>query len=152
MKLRIEPIAEEEAEEIVIRCHRVDDRIQRLQRAILDATSGQQQLAFYKGTDAYYFPLDTVLFFETDGDHVYAHTAADAYRIKYRLYELEAILPACFLRVSKSAIVNVAQIYAVSRDLTAAVRIQFAGTHKQIYASRRYTPALQARLQERSHL
>ena len=62
------------------------------------------------------------------------------------------MLPSSFVRIAKSAIVNTAKIYSVARDLTASSRVQFSGTHKQIYVSRRYYQNLRQRLQERSPL
>ena len=152
MKIRIDLVDGLEEEEIIIRCSRVDDTVARIQKKILEEANGRHKLVFYKDGDAYYFPLEDVLFFETDGDHVYAHTANDAYRIRYRLYELEEMLPSSFVRIAKSAIVNTAKIYSVARDLTASSRVQFSGTHKQIYVSRRYYQNLRQRLQERSPL
>ncbi|MGD9559081.1 MAG: LytTR family DNA-binding domain-containing protein, partial [Oscillospiraceae bacterium] len=80
------------------------------------------------------------------GEAVYAHTENDAYHVKHRLYELEAMLPAAFVRVSKSAIVNAQRIYSVEQGVTGPRLIRFAGTQKLLYASRRYYAALKARL------
>lgn len=150
MKVRLEQTDGTEEDEVVIRCGRVDDRIKDICRYILENSESGPKLTFYKENRAYYFPLENVLFFETGGEHIYAHTADDAYLIKYRLYELEEILPRCFVRVSKSAVVNVHKIYSVTRNLASSSLIQFTGSHKQIYASRYYFRELQRRLQERS--
>lgn len=69
-----------------------------------------------------------------------------------KLFELEEILPRKFVRVSKSAIVNVKHIYSVERNITSASLISFAGTHKQLYASRNYYKLLKLRLGERRFL
>lgn len=69
-----------------------------------------------------------------------------------KLFELEEILPRKFVRVSKSAIVNVKHIYSVERNITSASLICFAGTHKQLYASRSYYKLLKLRLGERRFL
>ncbi|MDL2325417.1 LytTR family transcriptional regulator, partial [Ruminococcaceae bacterium OttesenSCG-928-A16] len=108
-------------------------------------------LVFYKQNQEFYFPLEEVLFFETEGEQVYAHTVGDAYRIKYRLYELEELLPRNFIRVAKSTIVNTAQVYSVTRNLTASSLVHFNGTHKQIYASRHYYKMLREKLNERNN-
>ena len=150
MKVRLEQTDGTEEDEVVIRCGRVDDRIKDICRYILENSESGPKLTFYKENRAYYFPLENVLFFETGGEHIYAHTTDDAYLIKYRLYELEEILPRCFVRVSKSAVVNIDQIYSVTRNLASSSLIQFTGSHKQIYASRYYFRELQRRLQERS--
>ena len=64
-------------------------------------------------------------------------------------YELEDMLGSDFLRISKSAIVNLNRIYAIRRNLAASSEISFQGTHKQIYVSRAYIKVLKERLEEK---
>ena len=109
----------------------------------------QEEISFFKENTEYFVKLSAVLFFETDGREVHAHTAAEVYRTPRRLYELEKILPACFMRVSKSTILNLRQIYALDRTLSAACTVSSSNTHKQVFVSRRYYPALRHRLEER---
>nr|WP_302466572.1 LytTR family DNA-binding domain-containing protein [Ruminococcus bicirculans (ex Wegman et al. 2014)] len=91
-------------------------------------------------------------FFETGEHNLNAHTSDDVFQVKMKLFELEEILPRKFVRVSKSAIVNVKHIYSVERNITSASLISFAGTHKQLYASRSYYKLLKLRLGERRFL
>ena len=148
MKLRIEVTDGMPESEVIIRCGRVDETIQKLQQYILSLSA--PKLVFHKGAKEYYLPLEEILFFETDGEQVHAHTKNDAYRVKYRLYELEEMLPRSFTRAAKGTIVNISHIYAIERNLTASSRIRFAGTHKQIYVSRHYYGALKEKMNERS--
>lgn len=150
VKIRIELVNDLEEDEVIIRCGRVDDTIQKIHRYILEQSSSGTKITFYKQNQEFYFPLDEVLFFETEGEHIYAHTVNDAYRIKYRLYELEEILPKNFVRAAKSTIVNIMQVYSITRDLTASSLIQFINSHKQVYVSRYYYRELRQRLNERS--
>ena len=147
MKLRIEVTDGSTEDEVVIRCGRVDDTVQKLQAYILSMNT--PKIVFYKGAQEYYLPLDEILFFETDGELVYAHTKNDAFRVKFRLYELEEILPHSFQRAAKGTIVNTAHIYAINRNLTASSQVKFAGTHKQIYVSRHYYGLLKQKMNER---
>ena len=105
-----------------------------------------------KENQEFYFPLEQVLFFETEGDFIFAHTAKDEYKIRYRLFELNEILPRYFIRTSKSAIVNTLQIYSITRSITASSLIQFKDSHKHIYVSRHYYNDLRNRLSERSNV
>ncbi len=146
MKIHIEVEGGLPEDEVVIRCGRVDDTIQKIHQYILEQTGSPARITFYKDNEEFYFPLEKVLFFETEGERIYAHTSDDAYRIKYRLYELEQLLPKNFARASKSAIVNTRNIYSVTRNLTASSLIRFAGSHKQVYVSRYYYSALRERL------
>ena len=149
MKIRIELTDGGQEDEVVIRCARVTDTIDRICDLIAGQTNVSPKLTFYQGNREFYLPLGDLLFFETEGEHVFAHTAADTYRIKLRLYELEALLPMQFIRASKSAIVNTDQIYSITRNLAASSLVQFTGSHKQLYVSRNYYDALRQRLNER---
>jgi len=148
VKLRIELTDGSTEDEVIIRCGRVDDTIRKLQEYILDLTAAR--LVFYKGIQEYYLPLEEILFFETYGEQVFAHTATDAFKVKHRLYELEEMLPRSFVRAAKGTIVNTPRIYSINRNLTSSSRISFAGTHKQIYVSRHYYKSLREKMNERS--
>ena len=147
MKLRIEVIEDGQQEEIVVRCREIDGRIQSLQRFL--QTELAPALTFYKGEQEYYFPLENVLFFETNEEKVYAHTYSDMYRVRYRLYELEELLPRQFIRVAKAVILNARHVYSVQRNIASASLVQFHNSHKQVYVSRHYYQALKQCMEER---
>jgi len=147
VKLRIEVTDGSSEDEVIIRCARVDESVQKLQAYIQGMSA--PKMTFYKGTQEYYLPLEEVLFFETDSEQIYAHTANDAFRVKYRLYELEERLPHYFVRAAKGTIVNTIHIYSINRNLTASSQVKFTGTHKHIYASRHYYRSLKEKMNER---
>ena len=150
MKISIELVDDLAEDEVLIRCRQVDETIQKIHQFILEQSRSAEKIVFYKENQEFYFPLTEILFFETEGEHIYAHTANDAYLIKYRLYELEQILPKYFVRAAKSTIVNVAKVYSITRNLTASSLVQFVNSHKQVYASRYYFQELRQRMNERS--
>jgi DNA-binding LytR/AlgR family response regulator len=150
MKVRIELVGDLAEEEVLIRCNRVDETVQKIHQYILEQSKSGPKITFYKQNQEFYFPLDDVLFFETEGEHIYAHTAGDAYRIKYRLYELEGMLPRYFVRAAKSTIVNIRQVYSITRNLTSSSLVRFVDSHKQVYVSRYYYQELRQRLKERN--
>ena len=149
MKIRIEIDERLESDEVIIRCQKLNDEVSRVQKAVSEVISEQSRIVFYKGEAEYYFSLEKILFFETEEDEISAHTASDIYKIKYRLYELEELLPGYFLRISKSAILNTRKIFAIDRNLSSASTVSFQNTHKQVYVSRRYLKPLRDRLEER---
>lgn len=148
MKIKIEIDDNLTEEEITIRTSCVDERIGKIQRAIKDAVASEQKFAFCKGETTYYLGLDDVLFFETADNTIYAHTESDVYGVRYRLYELEELLPMSFMRVSKSTILNIRHIYAMTRALSSCL-VEFRDTHKQVYVSRHYYKPLKNRLEEK---
>ena len=149
LQIRIEVVPELTEDEVIIRCAQVDETILKIQQTI-QAQAAEFHLIFYKLNQEFYLPLPSILFFETDDEHVYAHTASDTYRVKERLYELERLLPRSFIRVSKSAIVNCRQVYSITRNLTASSPVQFLNSHKTVYVSRLYYQQLKYRLSEHS--
>lgn len=147
MKIRIETDTDIE-EEIVIKCRQLTPEIIRLQQMLTEAAGSSRQLALFRDDTEYYIETADILFFETEGTSVMAHTAADVYGTRLRLYELEELLPASFMRISKSSIVNTDRIYSINRNLTASSAVEFQGTHKQVYVSRGYYKALKEKLEE----
>ena len=71
------------------------------------------------------------------------------YQVKYKLYELEEILPGHFMRVSKSTILNLQKIYALHKTISSPCLVEFANTSKQVYVSRHYYRPLRSRLEEK---
>lgn len=148
MRVKIEFTENVEEEEVIIRCNTLNDEVSAIQKAVKEITSGKQKFVFYKGDTEYYLPLEEVLFFETDERELQVHTADNVYRTRYKLYELEELLPGCFMRVSKSAILNVNRIYSITRSLSSC-EVEFQNSHKQVYVSRTYMKPLKERLEEK---
>ena len=149
MKIRIEIDENLIEDEVVIHCVGINDEVTKVQKAISEVVNATQKLVFYKDATEYYPELDEILFFETDESGISAHTKKDVYQTKYKLYELEDLLPGFFMRVSKSTILNTRHIYSINRNLTASSVVAFSGTHKQVYVSRYYYKPLISKLEEK---
>ncbi len=150
MKVRIEIDNDVGESEVIIRCAELNGEIQNLQRLITGTAFLESKITFYQGEKEFYFPIRKILFFETSENGIHAHTAEDVFQVRYRLYELEKILPTVFMRVSKSTILNVEEIYSITRNLTASSVVEFRSTHKKVYVSRNYYKALKYLLEERN--
>ena len=146
MKLRIEIDDNLEETEILIKTPALTDEIADLQRILQESKA--PRLTFYKGTGEYYLDLSEILFFETDGSKIYAHTQKEAYEVRLKLYELETILPRYFSRVSKSTIANIRQIYSVDKSFSGTGTISFYQTHKEVHVSRHYQSLLKENLKK----
>lgn len=107
------------------------------------------KLPFYKDNQEYYLDIDDILFFETDTNSISAHTINNVYNVKYKLYELESILPRNFTRVSKSTIVNINHIFSINKNITSSSLIEFYNTHKKVFVSRFYFKIIKEKLKER---
>ena len=128
--------------EVTIKCPGVNEEVVRIQKLLSGNPAGEPQISFFKEDSEFFLPLDTVLFFETDGGQIRAHTADDEFETRYKLYELEEMLPSCFIRISKSTILNTHKLYSITKNLAGASKIEFQGTYKTVYCSRNYYKAL----------
>lgn len=147
MKLKIE-IAPDCEEELILRCREKTERIAEWERVLEEQLKRDSTLTLSIGNTEYYLSPDEILFFETDNGHVSAHTGDGMYRSEKKLYELEQILPRCFLRVSKSCILNAGLVKSLERNLTGASEVRFSGSTKRVYASRSYYKMLKERIEE----
>lgn len=134
--------------EIVIRCSEVNEEIINLQKIISNHSSSNAKIELFKNNIEFYEEIENIIFFETEDDVVKAHTRNDIFTTKRRLYELEQILPHYFCRISKSAIVNVKEIYSITKNITASSKIEFRDTHKHIFVSRGYFKPLKSKIDE----
>ncbi len=149
MKIRIEVDERIEEDEVIIRCSQLNEEVNNIQKAITEIISQKVQITFYKDNVEYYISLSEILFFETEDATISAHTVDNIYQVKYKLYELEDILPNNFMRVSKSTILNINHIYSITRNLTSSSIVEFQNTHKQVYVSRHYYKPLKFKLLEK---
>lgn len=149
MKVRIEIETSIEDAEVIVRCNKIDDQILTLQKVITEMNGSTKQLTFYKDDTEYYLTLHKILFFDTESGSISAHTVNDIYQVKYKLYELEEMLPGYFMRVSKSTILNINLVYSITKNITASSIVAFEKSHKQVFVSRNYYKALKSRLEEK---
>lgn len=142
IKVKIEIDPDSEDCEVVIRCPEISDRVEAIRMLLTEASPQDSRISLFKKDAEFFLPLEEILFFETDGGIIRAHTANDDFETRYKLYELEGKLPSCFLRISKSTILNTRKVYSITKNLAGASRIEFQGTYKTVYCSRNYYKAL----------
>lgn len=147
MKIRIE-IDKDQDEEIIIKCNSITERINNIQRFI-EYESIDKKIKLFKDNIEYYIDLKSILFFETTDLFVSAHTKDNVFQTKYKLYELENVLPNFFIRVSKSTILNINHIYSIDRNITSSSTVIFNNTHKKVYVSRMYYKLLKQKMEGR---
>ena len=135
-------------EEVVIRCKELNDTVSQIQKSITDIASQDTKITLYRDKTEYYIPLKDILFFESDGNIICAHTVEKTFITKYKLYELEKMLPWYFTRISKSAILNINKVYAITKNITASSTVEFYGTTKMVYVSRAFYKALMSKMDD----
>lgn len=149
MKIRIEFDENIKEDEVIIRCRELTSEVKNVQVVLSNILSEKAQITFFKDNTEYYISLEEILFFETEESSICAHTLDNVYQVKYKLYELEEILPSEFVRASKSTIVNINNIYSMTRNLSSSSLVEFQNTHKKIYVSRHYYKSLKDKLIEK---
>ena len=149
MKIRVELDNKIEENEVIIKCNELNEEVKNIQIVLGEMLSQKKHMTFYKGETEYYLSLEEILFFETEESGICAHTIDNIYSVKYKLYELEELLPGYFMRVSKSTILNTNHIYSITRSLSSSSRVEFQNTHKQVYVSRYYYKPLKIKLLEK---
>ncbi len=145
MKVKIE-ISEGAPCEVIIRCSEINDEVLAIQSLLSGHKSSEMPL--YIGDTEYYVPKKEVLFFETSGGRVFAHTRNRMYSCEKKLFELEEMLGASFLRISKSTIVNIMEIESLHKEITGSGEIRFRRSDKSTYFSRGYAKILKDRIEE----
>lgn len=80
---------------------------------------------------------DEIMLFYTEAKKVYADTINGSYEIKQKLYEIEADLEGTsFIRISKSAIVNIKLIKNIEIVFNGSLVVKFANGHEEIISRR----------------
>ena len=145
VRIEIDPSFEEE---IVIRCKELTPELVRLQALAENGFAGaSSEMALHIGNREFFIALGDILFFETGGTEIAAHTADHMYYTDKTLRELSEKLPGTFMRVSKSCIVNVSKISSLCRDVTGC-EANFFGCDKKVYVSRMYYKPFREKLLE----
>ena len=117
MKVKLEIDSDASEDELIIKAKNISPEMEQLYRK-LQNIEHEDQIECFKDNVSYYLPLNKILFFETDAKQVFLHTQDRACLDKHKLYELENILGAGFMRISKSTIINLDQIYGLTRSIS----------------------------------
>ena len=131
-------------EEIVATVQERSPLTDKIEALILEYT-GQDRITAYTEEDMLQLPFDqieciTVL----DGKTYAIDTKGRPLRLKQRLYELEQVLPACFIRINKSAIANERRLDKFTAAYSGAVNARFKCGYEE-YVSRRCFAAIKRR-------
>ena len=83
-----------------------------------------------------------------DGKTYAIDTQNRRYRLKLRLYELEGVLPSCFIRINKSALANEKRLERFAVTYSGAVDAVFKCGYRE-YVSRRCFTQIRRRLESK---
>lgn len=139
-RLILDPSKEEEVVATVHQPSALTDRIE-----VLVAGGGTDRIAAYSAEDVVFLPFSriecvTVL----EGKTVAIDANGQQYRLRQRLYEVEALLPPTFIRINKSTLANEQAIQRFSASFSGAVDAVFRCGYRE-YVSRRCFAQLKRR-------
>lgn len=89
--------------------------------------------------------LTKIYYFDSVDNHTFVYTKDRCYETKYRLYELESMLPYDFFRCSKSMIINIRKIESVKAEINARMRATMLNG-EEVIISRNYVKELKGKL------
>ena len=110
-KLSIEQINKEENEEIIIKCHEINDDVLALVNRLKESESKANSIAGIKGEDIYSIKLKDIYYIEATENKTFIYCKDDFYETKLKLYEIESLVKNLqFFRCSKSIILHYSKI------------------------------------------
>ncbi|WP_442602415.1 LytTR family DNA-binding domain-containing protein [Paenibacillus sp. KN14-4R] len=139
MKVSIEEISREQEEEILIRCHEVDDEICEIVNKLRTETL---IIIGYQDDSVNRIKLSDIYYFEAVDGKVFTYSKDDVFEVKQKLYELEELCKGkkCF-RASKSTILNIAKISSIHPSISGRFEAVL-DNGERVVISRQYVPDL----------
>lgn len=123
-------------EEIVATVHGPSELVRKIEQLVLGG-AGTDRITAYTDDEWRVLPFEQIACITVmEGKTFAVDTKGKQYRLKQRLYELEAILPANFIRINKSAIANEQMLERFAANFSGAVDAVFRGGYRE-YVSRR---------------
>lgn len=132
-----------EEDEIIVKCHQMDEQLMKMIRAV---KAGREKLVATKNGKIMQIPPNDIYYFEAVDNRVFLYLEKDVFETKYKLYELEErFRSADFLRISKSAILNLAKVKSFAPVLGGRFEANMKNGEKLVI-SRQYVPTLKEKL------
>ena len=143
MQTKITRIDRDKPELLEIYCHTVSDEVREI---IAFVKSRQGQLTATADERQYEIAVSDVFYIETVDNRNFIYTKDKVYETRQKLYELEETLrEKRFLRVSKSTLLNLMKVSAITPALNSRfIAVLFSG--EQVVITRKYVPALKQAL------
>lgn len=142
-KISIMQIDENENEEIIVRCHEINNDVLTVVERL---KSGNNVLLGSKGSEVFRINPKDVFYIESVDNKSFICLKESVFETKLKLYEIEEQLQNTgFFRCSKSMILNISKIRSVSPTLNGRFEAKlFNG--ESVIISRQYVPLLKKKL------
>lgn len=139
MKVSVEEIAENEEEEVIIRCYEINEEVMDWMKMFKNRSGTILGAA---GEVIHRLSIKDIYYFESVDNRTYIYGKDRVYESKQKLYELEEVCAGKhFFRASKSTILNAAKIESIRPILSGRFEANLKNGEKVII-SRQYVPVL----------
>ena len=138
LKIIIEKPLDGEEEQIVVRCNNISPEL----LSVLNTLKAQGNLLIaYVGNEIHRVSPSDILYIETVDNKTFLYCEKNVYETKQKLYELEDMANPDFLRISKSAIVNLSKVKSLVPSISGRLEaVLFNG--ERVVISRQYVNEL----------
>ena len=142
MKIVIEEPQGGEEEQIIVKCRKMSPELIR----VLALLKAQDTLIAYDGNEIHRIRSADIYYIEVVDNKTFLYCKDNLFESKQKLYELEeALANGDFLRASKSVILNLSKIKALSPALSGRFEAML-GNGEKVIISRQYVGDLKKRL------
>ncbi len=141
-------IDKEKEEELLLTAHEHSHFTEQIEQLVL-AYRGADRICAYTEDEMKMLKFSDVECITVLEGKTYAiDIRAVRYRLKLRLYELEQILPSCFIRINKSTLANETRLERFTASFSGAVDAVFKCGYRE-YVSRRCFANIKRRFEKR---
>ncbi len=142
-KITITQIDKDENEEIIVRCHEINEEVLNIVEKL---KKNQSILLGSKDSEVFRLNLNDIFYIESVDSKTFICTKENVYESKMKLYEIEHMLQNTnFFRCSKSMILNISKIRSVSPALSGRFEAKLIN-NEAVVISRQYVPQLKKKL------
>ena len=142
MRVEIKKVDSYNDEQAIISAVNITEEIQ---KAIDILDNNCRVIPVIKEAETVMCRTDQIYYIESVDKRSYVYTKDCCYETKYRLYELEEVLNASFLRCSKAMIINIRKIKSVKAELNGRMTAELLNGEQTII-SRGYVKDLKRKL------
>lgn len=139
LKITIDRVREEE---VLVFAHERTRLVEDIERLVNSST---KELIGYSAGEAQRLSPSQVSCFAVENNKVYAVTDKEKLQIRLRLYQLEEILDAGFIKINQSCIANINEIKRFDTSISGTLKVIFKNGYSD-YVSRRNIKAVKERL------
>lgn len=143
MKVSVKEISENEDEEILIRCHEINEEVLALLHKL---KLSQEKLVVTMQDEIHRIAMQDIYYFETVDNKSFFYCEAQVYETKLKLYEFEEMTQGSkFFRASKSTIINAMKISFIKPSFSGRFEVCMENGER-LLVSRQYVSELKKKI------